>query len=235
MKFVAPRSDLVNEIQLVARAVGGRSGIQALGGIRLRATNGTINLGATDAELSLQSTLSATIASEGEVVLPGRLLADLMRVLDGDQVELESQSEAGRVTIKAGSSCFSLRVLSTEDFPRLPAPPSGDVLNIAATPLIATIDRVARAASRDETRPVLTGVLVSVSNGTLRMIATDSYRLSVKETDLKTSGQDSFKANVPARALRELSRLAGERKIDEITAIAQDNQIVFGLGGATLS
>jgi DNA polymerase-3 subunit beta len=98
-----------------------------------------------------------------------------------------------------------------------------------------TVERVARAASRDETRPVLTGVLVSVEEKTLRMVATDSYRLSVKETPLAEDVATPFEANVPARALQELTRVVADRGSEEVAAVMHDNQIVFAIDDVVLS
>jgi DNA polymerase III subunit beta len=100
---------------------------------------------------------------------------------------------------------------------------------------VATIAKVARSASRDETRPVLTGILVSATGDELRMVATDSYRLSVKETKLEAPLAGSFEANVPARALQELSRIVGQAAEDELSVAVRTNQVIFEAGGIVLS
>ena len=104
---------------------------------------------------------------------------------------------------------FHLRTLPLDDFPKLPEPAGASVMHVPAAAFVETIGRVARAASRDETRPHLTGVLVSAAGHELRMVATDSYRLSVKETTLEKPVDGTLEANVPARTLQELSRIAG--------------------------
>jgi DNA polymerase-3 subunit beta len=127
-----------------------------------------------------------------------------------------------------------VRTLPAQDFPRLPQLDPDQTATLDAAVLAATIERVAKAASRDETRPVLTGILVSIEGQTLRMVATDSYRLSVKETSV--SGlDDQFTANVPARALQELGRIIGDTKTETVSLSTRDNQIVFGAGDVTLS
>jgi DNA polymerase III subunit beta len=128
-----------------------------------------------------------------------------------------------------------LRTLLADDFPRIPESPDGAGVELPAKAVASTIDRVAKAASRDETRPVLTGILVSVDEENLKMVATDSYRLSVKETPLEGDGRESFQANVPARALQELGRIASETGAESIRIAAQDNQVVFGVERMTLS
>ena len=118
---------------------------------------------------------------------------------------LELRGEQRDVEIAAGGARFHLRTLPAEDFPRLPAL-EGETAKLAAKPLAETIDLVARAASRDEVRPILTGVLVQAEGNRLTMVATDSYRLSVKHTELESPVSQPLEANVPARALRELAR-----------------------------
>jgi DNA polymerase-3 subunit beta len=106
---------------------------------------------------------------------------------------------------------------------------------VPAQAFVETVQKVARSASRDETRPILTGILVSASERELRMVATDSYRLSVKETTLETPLQGAFEANVPARALQELARIAQATEADVLTVGVRANQVVFATGGAVLS
>jgi DNA polymerase III subunit beta len=137
--------------------------------------------------------------------------------------------------VTSGASRFHLRTLPPEDFPRLPSADGATAVRVPAGAFVDTIARVARSASRDETRPHLTGVLVSASERDLRMVATDSYRLSVKETQLEEPLDGSLEANVPARTLQELSRIAGAAGADEIEIAALENQVVFSVGDATLS
>ena len=124
-----------------------------------------------------------------------------------DDVSLELRAAEQDVEIVAGTATFHIRTLRGEDFPPFPEPEADGRRRACPAPaFVDTINKVARSASRDETRPVLTGILVSASGDELRMVATDSYRLSVKETQLEQPLQASFEANVPARALQELAR-----------------------------
>jgi DNA polymerase-3 subunit beta len=105
---------------------------------------------------------------------------------------------------------------------------------VPAKEFVATVNRVARSASRDETRPILTGILVSAEGSELRMVATDSYRLSVKETKLESPLEGGFEANVPARALQELARVAQHTE-GTLRVALRENQVVFGIDGVVLS
>ena len=220
---------------MVARAAATRGAIQALAGVRVATTDSGIELAATDTEIALRSSLEANVERPGIVLLPARLLVDILRALEGDSVLLEQRAEAGEVTVSSERANFTLRTLLADDFPRIPESPDGAGVELPAKAVASTIERVAKAASRDETRPVLTGILVSVDGEGLRMVATDSYRLSVKETPLEGDAREPFQANVPARALQELGRVASETGADRIRIAAQDNQVVFGVERMTLS
>jgi DNA polymerase-3 subunit beta len=139
------------------------------------------------------------------------------------------------VELVSGGAVFHLRTLPSEDFPKLPEGPPDDSLRVPAAAFVETVGRVARSASRDETRPHLTGVLVTVEGSELRMVATDSYRLSVKETTLDQALSGSLEANIPARTLQELARVAAAAEADEIRVAARENQVVFSVGDTVLS
>jgi DNA polymerase-3 subunit beta len=168
-------------------------------------------------------------------VIPGRLLLDVIRSLPTDQLSLEYRSATQDVEVVAGPSKFHLRTLPPEDFPKLPEAPAEGTMTVPTGAFVETIARVARAASRDETRPHLTGVLVTASDRDLRMVATDSYRLAVRETQLEESLEASLEANVPARTLQELGRIAGGTSSETIGVAALENQVVFTVDDVVLS
>lgn len=235
MKISCGRQVLLSELQVIARAAATRGAIQALSGVRIQTTDTGLELAATDTELALRSSLEAEVERPGVVLLPARLLVEILRALDGETVVLEQRAEAGEVTVSSARAHFTLRTLLVDDFPRIPERPEAGAVELPAKAVAETIDRVAKAASRDETRPVLTGILVSVDGEGLRMVATDSYRLSVKQTPLGAEGREAFEANVPARALQELGRISAETGAETISFAAQDNQVVFGVERMTLS
>ena len=223
MKISVARDELVAKLGIVARAVSTRGTVQVLSGILLRADGGVLTLAATDMELSLRTTLDAQVEGDGAVVIPGKPLVELARLLPESEVTIEYRPEEGTVQIVSGSYSSRLHVFNAEDFPRLPAV-DAQLHAIDREALLETIDRVARSASRDESRPVLTGILVRFEAGKLVMVATDSYRLSVKETELDSAAPE-LEAIIPARALTELSRLAGG---DTVELGVHENHVVFG-------
>jgi len=225
------RDDLANALGIVARGLSSRSAVQVLTGILLQVEEGNLMLAATDMEVSLRVSVSGEVSGDGAVVVPGRLLTDLVRLLPDETVSLSYEVGDGVLTVASGSYSSRVNVFSAEDFPRLPAL-DASLHTIAAPALLGTIEKVARAASRDESRPVLTGILVRFEGDTLIMAATDSYRLAVKETALGESGPE-LDAIIPARALQELARLAAGT--EEVSLGVHENHVIFGTGDVWLT
>ena len=215
IRVTVDRDELASGLQLVARAASSRGTVQVLAGVGIRAAEGLLELEATDMELSLRTTVPAAVEGEGTLVVPAKLLGDIVRLLPTGEVTLSHAPEEGAATIQAGSYSSRLNVFAAEDFPRLP---SIDVplQEVDAAALLDTVQRVSRAASRDESRPVLT----------------DSYRMSVKETELDGGGPE-LEAIIPARALDELGRIAAGA--ERIQLGVNENHVIFGTGRAWLT
>ncbi|HEY8638913.1 MAG TPA: DNA polymerase III subunit beta [Solirubrobacterales bacterium] len=234
MKITTQRQGLVARLGIVSRAVSTRATTQALGGILLSSEGGKLALRATDLEMSLQTDLEGDVDADGSVLLPGRQLVEVARSLGVDEVTIETREAERDVELCSGSAVFHLRTLPTEDFPQFPAP-TDEPLRIPAAAFAATVELVARAASRDDMRPVLTGVLVSAADRQMTMVATDSYRLSVKRTELETEVGGELEANVPARALRELARILVGEEAETVEISLLSNQAVFVAGRVVLT
>jgi DNA polymerase-3 subunit beta len=235
MKLTTRRDALFHQLQTVTRAASTRSAVQALSGVQLQAAGAGIELRATDMEIGLRVPLEGEVLREGAVVLPARLLVDVVRALPADELTLELRAAEQDVELTSGSATFHIRTLRLEDFPPLPEPGGDDQLDVPGPALVETVLKVARAASRDETRPVLTGILVSATEQELRMAATDSYRLAVKDTALEAPLARTFEANVPARALQLLERVAQQTGAEHLSVGVRENQIVFEVDGVVLS
>jgi DNA polymerase-3 subunit beta len=234
LKLTTKRTELVAKLSIVSRAVSTRAATQALSGILLSPSGDGVALTATDGEMGLRTDMEADVSGEGSALLPGRLLAELGRSLGEESVEVELREAERDVEIRSGGSSFHLRTLPAEDFPNLPAEGEEPLL-IPAAALAETIELVARAASRDDMRPVLTGVLVSASGREMTMVATDSYRLAVKRTELESAIGGELEANVPARALRELSRLVSGGEAEQVAVSLLPNQALFKAGPVLLN
>ncbi|MBS1878348.1 MAG: DNA polymerase III subunit beta [Actinobacteria bacterium] len=235
MKLTTKREDLVSKLSVVSRAVSTRAATQALSGVLLNAEAGELSLAATDLDLGLETTLAAEVEEGGATLLPGRLLAEVVRSLGDAEVQIETREAEHDVEIQSGGSRFHLRVLASEDFPKLPEAADQPGMTLPASVLQESIDLVARAASRDDMRPVLTGVFVVASGRELTMVATDSYRLAVKRTELEVELGGELEANIPARALRELGRVLAAEEADTAAITLLPNQAVFEAGSITLS
>ena len=235
VKLSTTTQELLGQLQTVSRVASTRSAVQALSGVQVAVGDDGVELRATDMEIGLRVPLRADVTRPGEVVLPARLLLEVARQLPGADVSLELRPSEGDVEIISATAQFHLRTLRAEDFPPLPAPGGDSVVQMPAAAFVETVGKVARSASKDETRPILTGILVSASGDELRMVATDSYRLSVKETKLEAPLEGSFEANVPARALEELARVVTQIGADTIEIGVRSNQVVFRAGGDALS
>ncbi len=231
-KVVCPRDELTQALGVVSRGVSTRTAVLVLSGILLRAEQGTLRLAATDMELSLRGSLEAQVEGDGAVVVSGRKLLDVVRSLPAEEVTIEYLPEEGVVQIVSGAASFRLHTFSTEDFPRLPEVEATQLHTVDREALLDTIARVQRAASRDESRPVLTGILVRFEAGRVVMAATDSYRMSVKETPVEGELPD-LEAIIPARALAELARIAGSA--EELRLGVHENHVVFAADGVWLT
>lgn len=231
LRVTCSKAELASALGVVSRAVSTRGAVQVLGGILLQAENDRLTLAATDMEISLRASVSGEIAGDASVVVPGRLLTDLVRLLPDDKVTLVHEEGEGVLSVTSGSHSSRLNVYSAEDFPRLP-PVDVSLHRIETQALLETIDKVGRAASRDESRPVLTGVLVRFEGQQLVMAATDSYRLAVKETPLSAGGPE-LEAIIPARALQELVRIASGT--EDIELGVHENHVIFSAGDVWLT
>jgi DNA polymerase III subunit beta len=228
MKVTCGRDELADKLQLAGRGVSTRTNVQILAGIMLRAAAGQLHLSATDMEISLRVSLDAQVEDEGAIVVPGRLLVDIVRLLPAGEVTIAHRAEEGVAELTCGSASYKLHTYAAEDFPRLPEVDPDAAFTVDREAFVDTIARVSRSSSRDESRPVLTGILVRFEDSKLVMAATDSYRLSVKETALAKGPGQELEAIVPARALAELSRIA-QGEPGTISIGVQENQIVFGV------
>jgi DNA polymerase III subunit beta len=236
VKLSISTADLLAQLQTVTRVASTRSAVQALSGVMISSREGsTPELLATDAEIGLRVPLPAEVERPGAAVLPARLFQDVVRTLPAGRLTLELRAAEQDVELICGSATFHLRTLRAEDFPALPSPSPETRITLPTAAFVQTVSQVARSASRDETRPVLTGILMSASGQRLRMVATDSYRLSVKETALESPLGSALEANIPARALQELARIAQQDSSESLAVSAGQNQVVFELGDVVLS
>src|SRR6266550_270732 len=159
LRITVAKDELASRLAIVARGVSTRTAVLVLGGIQLRAEAGRLHLAATDMELSLRTSLDASVDGEGTAVVPGRLLLDIARSLPDGEVVIEHRPDEAVVVVTSGSANYRLHTYSSEDFPRLPDVETVQLHSVEREALAETVARVGRSASRDESRPVLTGIL----------------------------------------------------------------------------
>jgi DNA polymerase-3 subunit beta len=212
VKFRAERDVLLEALATAARAAATRGGaLPALSGVRLEVRGDVLHLAGSDLDLTVQVEAPVAGLAEGVCVIPARLGTDIVRALEPGAVTFSM--EGSEAVIAAGRSQFTVRVLPAEEFLRLPDS-TGDAVTLDAAALAAALSQVVRAASKDDARPILAGVLMTAEPAGLRLVATDSYRLALRDlpgTTLLSEGQHVL---VPARALGELGRvLSGAQQV----------------------
>ena len=207
MKFRCERDSLVEVLTTAGRAVSSRTSTSmALGGLRIESQDNQLSVVGTDLDLTVHASTEAIGIADGVCVAPAKLLADIVRSLEPGAVTIESEGE--KIEIGAARSRFSLRTFPVDDFPSLPEPPQPATF-LPASHLASALRQVVRAASGDDARPLLTGVLIAAEAGGIRLVATDSYRLAMRDIDGSDVLTDSSQILVPARALAELQKLSG--------------------------
>lgn len=231
MKFRCEREVLADALATAGRAATGRTGaLPVLSGLRLEQKGNKLTVTGTDLDLTIQLTIEVGGDRDGGVVLPARLSADIVRSLGQGKVEVSVEGE--EVSISNGRSNFVVRPLNFDDYPKLASPATSSV-TLPAAQFGDALRQVVRAASTDEARPILTGVMMTAEGDGLRMVATDSYRLAVRDL----VGQQVLKADqkvlVPGRALTELQRLVSGG--EDVTMRLGDRDATFEVGSTRLT
>src|SRR5919205_3046291 len=230
MRAICNTETFGRRLQLVSRGVSARSTIQLLGGILLEAGGEALKLSATDMEISIQTSSPAEVEGDGRVVIPARIFNDIVRSLPGGSFELDYDTSEGTVRLVAGENEYRIRAYAADDYPQLPVFPEEGTFKMSGEALVDTVEKVSRSYSRDETRPVLTGILISFEDSRVRMVTTDSYRLSIKETELATTFEGSREAIIPARAMQEVSRIFSGSDEEQVEVALSENQALFRIG-----
>ena len=226
MKFSINQAELLNALSIVLKGISSRSTLPVLSGIFAEAKGDEVVFQTTDLELSIQYTCAALVEEEGSTVFPGKLVVDIVKNLPDAAVHVESSDDAAVIT--CDSSSFSIKCLNPIDFPAFPQVVREQQISVPFEAFSSMARKVCRVVSKDESRAVLTGVLVEVEGGQLKMVATDSYRLAVTQTPL-VSGSSDFSAVLAGGFVSDLAGLpkTGE---DMTLALAQ-NQIIVSYAG----
>lgn len=234
MKIRCNREAFADQLALVARAASTRATLQIATHVRVEALDAErpIELAATDLELSLRRPIDGTIEEAGAALLPAKLAPELIRALPGEEVVITADG-TGPIEIAAGDAAYTLYGLPVADFPQIPAVDPERTFATDAAVFADVVQRIQRAASRDESRPVLMGALVRFGGGKIVMAATDSYRLAVTEAPVENGAPEDVEAIVPIKALQEAVRLIGADQTLEVQI--GEGLIAFGVGETWLT
>ncbi len=234
LAFRCDKDTLNDKLTIAFRAAPAKATLAALSGVLLRTTtDGQVILSATDGELAIETSLTAEVSAPGETVLH-RLFGDIVRSLPSGLVDIVVDND-GLARISTGKSRFSLRTYSRDDFPTLPVVESPFV-DLVPGAIVEAIDQTVIAATSDRTRPVLTGVLLSSGEDGIRFVATDSYRLALRDMGINSFLGTNDSALLPAKALVELARLIPPNETDPVVGVGiDDKRIAFRIGDTTIT
>ena len=204
------QENLAHGLNIVSRAVSPRSTLPVLANVLVATDEGRLRLSATNLELGITCWIGAKIEEEGSTTIPARTFTDLVSTLPSDRVEMALNVRTQSINVVCGSSNTDIKCIDAQEFPPIPVPDLGQGIQINVADLKEMIQQVVFAASADEARPILTGVLVTVQGNKISLEAADGFRLSVRKAELSSSVPRPIKAVIPARALSELARIAGD-------------------------
>jgi len=230
VKFRCDRDLLSEALQTVQRGVSTRPGIPALTGVLMTTAGEELALTTTDLEVTTEVRIPVDAREEGTALIPARLIADMVKSLAPDAVEIEADGAQAKVICRSFEG--TIRCLAAEDFPAV-RDVDGVVVKVDASEFAEGVGQVARAASRDEARPVLTGVLMEANREGVTLVATDSYRLAVRELQATADGEG--RALVPERALTEAGRAAATQEKGEVEIVLGESQTAFRAGTLRLT
>lgn len=208
MRVTVLQENLARGLGIVSKAVSPRSTLPVLANVLIASDEGRLRLSATNLEMGITCWIAARIEEEGSTTVPARTFSDLVSTLPGDQVLLKLDPSTQTLNVRGGTSTNDIKCIDAQEFPPLPVPDFENAVQINVGDFREMIHQVAFAASADEARPVLMGVLVQVDKDKLTMAAADGFRLSVRKAVLSTPSPASISAIVPAQALKELARVA---------------------------
>ena len=236
MKFGCERDVLLEALSTAGRAVTGRGGtLPVLSGLRLEVRGDRLHVAGSDLDLSMRVTAEVQGSEDGVCVIPARTVTEIVRALDPGAVTIDSDEDEARLA--SGRYQSSLRALPASDFPRIPALDAeeleGDVVTLEVAELAQSLRQVVRAASSDDARPILTGVLMAAEQGGLRLVATDSYRLAVRDLPGRSVLGEGQHVLVPSKALSELQRLLSGAS--EVRLALGEHDATFDVAGVRLT
>lgn len=228
------KEKLNNLVQTALRGVSSRVTMPILSGLFITAEGGRLTISSTDLEMSIKAEMDAEISESGSTVVSGRLIGDIIKNLPSGKLEVETGEKFMKIKSSAGE--YRIREMMPEDFPQIPAWEGEAVLKITGGEFMLAVNQTAKSSSSDEKRPVLTGTLIekNVAESSLKLVTTDSYRLSWKEIEAQGSVADWEDCIIPTKTMNEVARLAGTSDAD-VEMKMQGKQVMFRIGDLVVS
>lgn len=236
MKVNVNQQQLAHSVSMVSRAVSPRSTLPVLSNILVKTDNGRLRLSATNLELGITSWIGARVEGEGAITVPARTFTDLVSNLPNDRVVLTLDNSTQTLKVRCGTSESNIKGIDAEEFPPIPEPNLDEGIPLNITNFKEMVEQVAFAASTDEARPVLTGVLLKIDGENITLAATDGFRISIREDAIPNAIPRPIEAIIPARALIELGRIIGNSEDPLIMTFPPDRgQVIFHIDSLELA
>ncbi|MBK5211078.1 MAG: DNA polymerase III subunit beta [Coriobacteriia bacterium] len=226
MKIIISKNELVTGFETVLKATASRTSVPALAGVLISIEGENISFFATDLETSIKTTVPGIIEETGAVAVPGKIFSSIIRSLPESSVIIETQNEL--VNISCNQAHFTINSLNASDFTRFPDISGIEKISLPSEVLGSMVRKVAKAVSRDDTRAILTGILLTIDGEIVKMVATDSYRLALVEKYLEQPAAEAFEVLVPGKAFEEVVKMVGS--VETIDMTITSNQIMFSFG-----
>jgi DNA polymerase-3 subunit beta len=234
LNLSCPQEQLYESVQTVSHGVSGRSTQPVQNNIYLESTSEGLRLVATDLEfISLEAVIDASVADQGAVTVPARLLTEVVGSVSGEEISLEADENA-TLRVNSARSSFRIRGMSAADFEMLPEMDDPDEFEIPQRDMHAILSQTVFATSRDETRPILTGALFNINPGGIDVVATDTYRLALRKMTADIPIDEGRSAIISERALNEVLRVLEPESDDTVSMALSDSQVSFRVGGVTV-
>ncbi len=235
MKATVTQQHLAHGLSVVSRAVSPRSTLPVLANVLVATDEGRLRLSATNLEMGITCWIPAQIQEEGSITVPARTLVDLVGTFPPENVQLTLDTRTQTITLICNSSVHDIKGIDAQDFPPIPVPDLAEGVDLNLVDFREMIQQVAFAASADEARPVLQGVKMEVQESQITLAATDGFRISVRKEMLANPIKQDFSIIIPARAMSELARIAGDSDKNVTMVVPQGRgQVIFHLNDAEL-
>ena len=232
MQFTVSQSSLAKALLVVSKGMATNSTLPYLSGIYIKAQDGTLEFQTANLTISIRHRIAANVEEEGETVVSGKVLTNIVKTLPDAAVSFSMTPGARTLEISCSKSHFRLNTLDAADFPEFPSYALERSIELPSALLSEMVDKVYRVTSRDTSRPILQGVLLSVEENTIRLVATDSYRLAVCDSNVETSSTDeAFVTIIPGATFHDV--LASPSMTEELLVGTTDSQVVFVFGNTT--